>query len=60
MTAFVRAHELSLTFLVTLVLGLLFLAIAAFTVNATIGFLVTGIAFVAGGHWVTYLRTVKA
>ncbi len=36
------------------------LAVAAFTVSATVGFLVLGAAFLAGGHWVTYLRTVKA
>ena len=56
MVAWVKGHELGFTFLVTLVVGLLFVSAAAFTVSAGLGLLVTGAAFIAGGHWVTYLR----
>lgn len=57
---FLRANELPLTFVLTLVLGLAFVAAAAFTVSVGLGLLVTGAALVLGGHWVTYLRTVRA
>jgi hypothetical protein len=60
MVAWVKGHELSFTFLATLALGLLFVALAAFTVSATLGLLATGVCFLAGGHWVTYLRTARA
>lgn len=60
MAEWVKGHELGFTFLATLVVGLLFVALAAFTVSFTLGLLVTGVCFLAGGHWVTYLRTSRA
>ncbi len=53
-----KAHTLPFTFLASLVFGLLMVSAAAFTVSLFWGLLVLGLALIAGGHWVTYLKTI--
>lgn len=58
MTTWINRNRIGFTFLATLVLGLILISAAAFTVSCTLGLLVGGVALVAGGHWVTYLKTM--
>lgn len=58
MTSWINRNRIGFTFLATLVVGLILISAAAFTISCTLGLLVSGVAFVAGGHWVTYLKTM--
>lgn len=57
MGRWIRSNQVGFAFLLSLVVGLLLISAAAFTVSCGLGLLVTGVASIAGGHWVTYLRT---
>ena len=57
MTTWIKHNKLGFVFLSTLVVGLTLIAAAAFTISMTAGLLVSGTASIAGGHWVTYLKT---
>lgn len=58
MTRWAKQNPLPAFFLVTLALGLLSLSLAAWTVSVFWGLIVTGVVLLAGGHWVTYLKTM--
>jgi uncharacterized membrane protein len=57
MATWIKSNQLGAMFLATLVFGLLLVTASAFTVSAGLGLLVGGVCAIAGGHWVTYLRT---
>lgn len=57
MVKWIQRNQLGFIFLASLVLGLVLISAAAFTVSPGLGLLASGVALIAGGHWVTYLRT---
>lgn len=57
MAKWILQNQTPFTFLISLVVGLVFIVAAAFTVSAGLGLLAAGVCCVGGGHWVTYLRT---
>lgn len=59
MVKWVLARPLPVLFLATLVIGLLFVSIGLFTISSTVGLVGTGVLVVAGGHWVTYLTSIR-
>lgn len=60
MTRWAQANPVGAVFLSTLIFGLIMITAAAFTVGLTIGLLTLGVGSIAGGHWVTYLKTTGA
>lgn len=58
MSAWVRQNPLPLFFLATLLVGVLLLSVAFFTISAFWGLAVTGLLVISAGHWITYLRTL--
>lgn len=56
MVGWVKRHPLPVAFLVAVVVGLVFMSAAAYTVSLGLGLLVTGALVLAGAHWLTYLH----
>lgn len=59
MVAWVKGHQLPFFFLASLILGLILVTAAAFTVSAGLGLFTAGVSSIGGGHWVTYLKVSK-
>lgn len=60
MATWIKANQVSFTFLATLILGVALITAAAFTVSVGLGLLTAGVLSIASGHWVTYLKTTGA
>lgn len=60
MATWIKAHQVGFTFLTTVIVGLLLITAAAFTISPGLGLLTAGLCSLAGGHWITYLRTTGA
>lgn len=56
MVDWAKRNQYGAILVVTLVVGLLLLSAAAFTVGVTTGLLALGASFIVGGHWVTFLN----
>lgn len=57
MAVWIKANQVGFMFLTTLILGLILIAMAAFTISLTLGLLTAGTSMIGGGHWVAYLKT---